>query len=330
MYRGGGLLESLHGSVPEWLLLAAALVTRFGDVWVLLSITIAASWLLTWRGNDGGSGHRTSTAGREHAAVSDATPGLTPRVPAVWLVGVVVGGLAAMTALKYLFVLPRPELVAATPAALPAALEPTYISTVTLGGYGFPSGHALGATVAYGLLALTVRTGTRRVRFAAAGVFILAISLSRVVLAVHYPGDIVAGIVLGVVYLAAVLWLLERSPFDRTTTAFALALGLALLAMVASGSAGRSVTYAALAAGALAAWSIARPQLRSSSPPSSTTASRSRSTPQPAYHTESATVALALLAGITALEGSVEAVVPAAALGVLVVVPAVAVARRPS
>ncbi|MFA9428460.1 phosphatase PAP2 family protein [Natronorubrum sp. A-ect3] len=296
MYRGGDLLETLHGSMPEWLLLLAALVTRFGDVWVVISITIAASWLLTWqRSTDGASQPQQGATN-------------TSEIPsAVWMVGVVVGGLAVMTALKHSFALPRPALVAATPGALPPALESVYVSTVTLSGYGFPSGHALGATVAYGLLALTVRTGTRRARVAVAGVIVVAISLSRVVLAVHYPGDIVAGIAVGVAYLVAMVWLLERSRFDRVTSAFALALGFALVAIAISGAAGRSVTYAALAAGALAVWALGHRQFHSSP------------TPRVTYHAGSATVSIGLLAGLTVLDGSVAAVGPAAVIGALAV-----------
>ncbi len=305
MYRGGDVLESLHGSVPEWLLLLAALVTRLGDVATVISIVIVASWLLTWRGTS--NGLEFPGTGSE----TDSTAPNADRASAVWLVAVVVGGLAAMTALKHLFVLPRPELVAATPSTLPTALESTYVSTVTLGGYGFPSGHAVGATVAYGALALATSLGTRRSRLAVAGVLALAVSLSRVVLAVHYPGDIVAGILLGVGYLAAVWWLLERSPTDRTTTAFALALGLALVAIAVSGAAGRSVAYAALAAGGLTVWSFARPR------------SGRLSSARPAYHAESATIALALLVGVIVVGGGLQSVGPAAALGALVVVPAV-------
>ncbi|ELY51086.1 phosphatase PAP2 family protein [Natronorubrum bangense] len=296
MYRGGELLETLHGSMPEWLLLLAALVTRLGDVWVVISITIAASWLLTWQRSTGGA-----SPPQQGATNTSEMPS------AVWMVGVVVGGLAVMTALKHSFALPRPALVAATPGALPPALESVYVSTVTLSGYGFPSGHALGATVAYGLLALTVRNGTRRVRFAVAGVIILAVSLSRVVLAVHYPGDIVAGIAVGVAYLVAMVWLLERSRFDRVTSAFTLALGFALVAIAISGAAGRSVTYAALAAGALAVWALGHRRFHSSP------------TPRVTYHTGSATVSIGLLAGLTVLDGSVAAVGPAAVIGALAV-----------
>ncbi|APX97256.1 phosphatase PAP2 family protein [Natronorubrum daqingense] len=332
MYRGGDLLEAFHGSLPEWLLILAAFVTRFGDVWVLVSMTILASWLLTWKnvsvgparardrtaGTSSTNSDTASTNSDTASTGNDTTSAEGGVVPsAVWLVGVVVGGLAAMTALKYTFLLPRPDLLAPTPALLPAALESTYISTVTVGGYAFPSGHAFGATVAYGALAMAIPWGARRTRFAVAGVAIVAISLSRVVLVVHYPGDIVAGMVVGVSYLAAVWWLLERSPVDRPTTAFATALGLALVAIAVSGGAGRSVTYAALAGGALVGWSIGRPDALG----------KRESTPRRAYHVGSGTLVLAILVGLTVVSDALT-VAWAGALGAIVVAPAVVLPRR--
>ncbi|ELY57042.1 phosphatase PAP2 family protein [Natronolimnohabitans innermongolicus] len=311
MYRGGDLLEAIHGSLPEWLLLLAALVTRLGDVWVVISITIVGSWLVTW--------HRQRD--ERTRALTSPTPSEARESraePAVWIVAALVGGLAAMTALKYAFALPRPEQVVATPGLLSGALESAYVSSVTLGGYGFPSGHAVGATVAYGLLALVVPFGSRRQRFAVAGAVALSVSLSRVLLTVHYPGDVVAGVALGVAYLAGVWWLLERSPLDRTTTAFGLALGLAVVAIAVSGAGGRSVTYAALAAGGLVVWTLGQRQLS----PSPSSSGRS------SYHAESATVALGLVAALVALESDPAAVAPAAVLGGLVVAPAVWAGRE--
>ncbi|SEH17135.1 PAP2 superfamily protein [Natronorubrum sediminis] len=318
MYRGGDFLEAFHGSLPEWLLILAAFVTRFGDVWVLISMTILASWLLAWKNVSVGPARaRDRTTGTESPPGDSASTDGGGVPSAVWLVGVVVGGLAAMTALKYTFLLPRPDLLAPTPALLPAALESTYVSTVTVGGYAFPSGHAFGATVAYGALAMAIPWGARRTRFAVASVVIVAISLSRVVLVVHYPGDIVAGMVIGASYLAAVWWLLERSPVDRQTTAFAVALGLALVAVAVSGGAGRSVTYAALAGGALAGWSIGRPDA----------VTLRQSTPLRAYHAGSGTLVLAILVGL-AIVSDVLTVAWAGALGVLVVAPALILPRQ--
>ncbi len=74
-------------------------------------------------------------------------------------------------------------------------------------GASFPSGHAQAAAVGYGVLLLVfipLLTGIwRRVAVAVAVVMVLGIAFSRVALAAHYVSDVVAGIVLGLAWLAA-------------------------------------------------------------------------------------------------------------------------------
>lgn len=74
-------------------------------------------------------------------------------------------------------------------------------------GYSFPSGHAMGSTVVMGALAyLAVRSlKTWRQKSAAlafATTFVIAVSASRVYLAVHWLSDIAAGITGGLLWLA--------------------------------------------------------------------------------------------------------------------------------
>jgi undecaprenyl-diphosphatase len=69
-------------------------------------------------------------------------------------------------------------------------------------GTSFPSGHATEATAFFLLLAVVLVSGSppRRVRLLVAGtavVIIAAVALSRVYLGVHYPTDVVAGMLLG-------------------------------------------------------------------------------------------------------------------------------------
>ena len=75
--------------------------------------------------------------------------------------------------------------------------------------FSFPSGHAMGSLVGFGMLAYVVLAywpATRRhVRtvVVAAAVLILAIGLSRLYLGVHYFSDVVGGYAAGLVWLAA-------------------------------------------------------------------------------------------------------------------------------
>ncbi len=78
---------------------------------------------------------------------------------------------------------------------------------VTLNSYGFPSGHTMGATVFYGLLALFAiyahRTWARGVLAAfVAGVIVIAIGLTRIYLGAHYLTDVLAAFAAGAVWLA--------------------------------------------------------------------------------------------------------------------------------
>jgi membrane-associated phospholipid phosphatase len=69
--------------------------------------------------------------------------------------------------------------------------------------YSFSSGHAQNAVVNWGYLAYRFRN---RVFWVVAVVVILCIALSRLVVGVHYPQDIVAGLLTGIVLLALYAW----------------------------------------------------------------------------------------------------------------------------
>ena len=133
-----------------------------------------------------------------------------------YVLAVVLGGVALLAGLKAIFALPRP---------------PTELHYIVTGTTGFPSGHALGATVVYGALALTLdRVGTTRQRFAAAAVLVAAISFSRIGLGVHYAADVLVGIAVGVAYLLVVRRLADGNPMR----AFAGAAAIGVLAFLAS------------------------------------------------------------------------------------------------
>jgi membrane-associated phospholipid phosphatase len=78
---------------------------------------------------------------------------------------------------------------------------------ITLSSFGFPSGHTMGSTLFYGLLALFVAQAIRnwRVRllaFCMATLFVALIGLSRIYLGAHYLTDVLGAIAVGLAWLA--------------------------------------------------------------------------------------------------------------------------------
>ncbi|MFL6590193.1 MAG: phosphatase PAP2 family protein [Chthoniobacterales bacterium] len=78
---------------------------------------------------------------------------------------------------------------------------------VTLSSYGFPSGHTMGSTIFYGVLALVVtysiRSWLRRSLVGFAAAFAVAlIGLSRIYLGAHYFTDVIGAIAVGLAWLA--------------------------------------------------------------------------------------------------------------------------------
>lgn len=73
-------------------------------------------------------------------------------------------------------------------------------------GASFPSGHALGSTITYGVLLLVfvpvLPYRFHRPTIVAAVTLVAAIGLTRVALGVHYPSDVLGGWLLGVLWLA--------------------------------------------------------------------------------------------------------------------------------
>ncbi len=77
---------------------------------------------------------------------------------------------------------------------------------VTLTSYGFPSGHTMGSTLLYGLLALIalrfVRPLAWRIAiFAVAIIMIALVGLSRIYLGAHYLTDVLGAIAIGIAWL---------------------------------------------------------------------------------------------------------------------------------
>lgn len=78
---------------------------------------------------------------------------------------------------------------------------------VTLTSFGFPSGHTMGATLLYGLLALIAAQFVRKrwarlLIFAVAALVIALIGLTRIYLGAHYLTDVLGALAAGCVWLA--------------------------------------------------------------------------------------------------------------------------------
>lgn len=164
----GELLTAVVASAPPALTTVAHTVTRFGDLWLV--VVVAAAVALVVRN-------------RPEAA----------RIHLLLLLGI--GGATGIVAvLKVVVARARPEL----------ALVSTWTSA-------YPSGHAARAAAAYGLVVWACHRHLRHhVALRLAGVvvaltLVIAIAWSRIHLAVHLPTDVVVGLLIGAVWLLAVL-----------------------------------------------------------------------------------------------------------------------------
>lgn len=108
----------------------------------------------------------------------------------VMVLGIGILTLAIVAGIKGVIAAPRPQ----------AAFSPDAYR-----GFSFPSAHAMGATAIYSALAVFSQIGTRRIRYAVAGTLIVLVGLSRVVIGVHFLGDVIVGTVLGIALVALVV-----------------------------------------------------------------------------------------------------------------------------
>jgi membrane-associated phospholipid phosphatase len=92
--------------------------------------------------------------------------------------------------IKYLFRIPRPS-------------DPRLYVPLPETSPSFPSGHAQNAVANWGYMALRFRN---RIFTIIAVIVILGIGLSRMVLAVHFPQDVIGGWLIGIVLLVIYAW----------------------------------------------------------------------------------------------------------------------------
>ena len=133
-----------------------------------------------------------------------------------FVIAVGVAVFALSVGLKGIVQLPRPELAFA-PVGYP--------------GYSFPSAHAMGSAGFYGALAASMTRGRPWWRYLAAAAVVTVVAVSRVVMGVHYVGDVLLGVLLGFGVVAFGIyyrdqWTFDPGPLFVTATAIALLAGI--------------------------------------------------------------------------------------------------------
>lgn len=93
---------------------------------------------------------------------------------------------------------------------LPLVVIPFYELGTSFDTGAFPSGHVLAATVFWGLFVVDTNKFTLQIRAFVAATVVSLVGLSRVALGLHYPGDVVGGVVLGLAILSVAFALRSR------------------------------------------------------------------------------------------------------------------------
>lgn len=111
------------------------------------------------------------------------------------------GGIILNNGLKLIFDRDRPSL---------------FEHATTTASSSFPSGHAMSATVVYGTVAYLVARlqkshWSRVITLVGAAILILLICFTRLYLGVHYPSDVIGGIVVGLAWAGFCMATLEAS-----------------------------------------------------------------------------------------------------------------------
>ena len=179
MWFDPAVVESFVESTPLWAAFLFLAISYLGSIYVIAPATA----LMYLRADD----WRTAT----------------------WL-GIVLCAYALFVFLKPVAGTERPGVESPIPhEQLPILLEQIHLLAVDFDTDSFPSGHAVAATVFYGLLVVDLDVGTTAQRLVGATLILLGIYTSRIVLGVHFLGDVVGGAMLGVALLIVLLFLRE-------------------------------------------------------------------------------------------------------------------------
>jgi undecaprenyl-diphosphatase len=164
------ILLALYARDEPFLALAALGFTQLGNWWTVVGVTLVGALLLLWRGKRWG---------------------------ALTLLIASFTGRALVILQKAYFARLRPE---------------EDLRLVEVSYQSFPSGHAANSAIAYVGLALLLFDDPKQRRVAAAVAMVLAmlIGISRPMLGVHWPSDVIAGWAFGLMWIALIFSIMER------------------------------------------------------------------------------------------------------------------------
>ena len=213
---GEGIIVRSQSLLPETVGYLLVLATLLGEPWIFVILLSGALWF--------GDARRIAP-----------------------LFGFVFGGLALVLVLKSVVGLPRP---ATGPLLAVDAVHPAvrwgYTWAIGGSGYGFPSGHVAGATIAWGGLATATSVWTWQHRWFVASSIVAMVALSRVLLGVHYLGDVLGGLGIGIAVIGCYRFLVRNEIAPAV-----IALGSGVVVAVAAMSVSSTDSEPYLAAGAL-------------------------------------------------------------------------------
>jgi len=91
-----------------------------------------------------------------------------------------------------------------------------------LAAWGFPSGHVLSLVVYFGLVMYLLASSSaarsrRRLGYTGCVAIVLVVAFSRLYLEAHWVSDVAGGLMLGLAYLLATIWLVEGIARRRGT-----------------------------------------------------------------------------------------------------------------
>ncbi|MDV6377299.1 phosphatase PAP2 family protein [Sporosarcina sp. GW1-11] len=166
------IIDFVQGTETPWLTTIMKAFTTIGSTTIVALLTVFTLAFLLWKKN---------------------------RAQAILLVSVLAGTGILNQVLKFIFKRERP----------------TFHRLIDIGGYSFPSGHTMMAFSLYTILAYIVWrnlrfTWSRVVVVVLAAVMIAMIALSRIYLGVHFPSDIVGGVLASMVWLIASIAMYQR------------------------------------------------------------------------------------------------------------------------